>query len=71
MSLSLDQLKNAFKKPENTEFSGPSNYFPFWNMKVGEQAIIRFLPDLNEENPLGFMVEKTVHNLNINVWEMR
>jgi len=35
-------------------------------MKVGEQAIIRFLPDGDETNPLGFMVEKLNHNLTIN-----
>lgn len=65
MSFSLDQLKAAFKKEENKQ-SRPNNYYPFWEMKVGEQAIVRFLPDANEDNPLGFMVEKFMHTLTIN-----
>lgn len=65
MSLSIDQLRNAFKKQDTNE-SRPNNYYPFWNMKVGEQATIRFLPDANSENPLGFMVEKLMHTLVIN-----
>ena len=35
-------------------------------MKNGEQAIIRFLPDKNQDNPLGFLVEKLSHALTIN-----
>jgi len=67
MTLSIDQLKSAFKTPERTEGANmPNNYYPFWNMKVGEQAIIRFLPDSNSDNPLGFLVEKVMHNLEIN-----
>lgn len=66
MSLTLDQLKAAFKKNENPTGGRPNNYFPFWDMKVGEQAVIRFLPDQNPENPLGFMIEKLMHTLTIN-----
>lgn len=65
MALSLEQLTAAFKKQDNTE-SRPNNYYRFWDMKVGEQAVVRFLPDKNEDNPLGFMVEKLMHNLEIN-----
>jgi hypothetical protein len=67
MTLSIDQLKAAFKTPERTEGANlPNNYFPFWNMKNGESATIRFLPDSNTENALGFLVEKVMHNLEIN-----
>ncbi len=67
MALSLDQLKAAFKKPEQTEGgSRPNNYYPFWNIAEGQQAIVRFLPDKNEENPFGFVVEKLMHTLVIN-----
>jgi hypothetical protein len=67
MTLSIDQLKAAFKTPERTEGANlPNNYFPFWNMKNGETATIRFLPDSNSENALGFLVEKVMHNLEIN-----
>lgn len=66
--LSLDALKAQFKKSDNTNEggSGQNNYYPFWNMEVGEQAIVRFLPDANDENPMGFLVEKLMHTLEIN-----
>lgn len=67
MTLSIDQLRAAFKKPEQNENSrGPNNYFPFWNMKTGESATIRFLPDADDENPMGFLVEKKMHTLTVN-----
>jgi len=67
MSLSLDQLKLAFKKNENDSNSNRvNNYYPFWNMQDGQQAIVRFLPDKDSSNPLGFLVEKQMHTLNIN-----
>jgi len=65
MSLSLEQLKNAFKKPES-EGSRPNNYYPFWNIEDGQQAVVRFLPDKSNTNPLGFLVEKLMHTLDIN-----
>lgn len=69
MSIStLDQLKAAFGKNDKNEGGGsrPNNYYPFWNMPENSQAVIRFLPDKNEENPLGFLVEKRMHTLTIN-----
>lgn len=68
MALSLDQLKAAFKKPEQNEggTGRPNNYYPFWNIAEGQQAIVRFLPDRNQDNPFGFVVEKLMHTLTIN-----
>ena len=64
---SLDELRAAFQRKENDGGStGAGNYYPFWNLDYGQSAIIRFLPDKNEDNPLGFMVEKHMHNLEIN-----
>lgn len=63
---SLADLQGAFKTPEREGSNLPNNYYPFWNMKEGEQAIVRFLPDGNEDNALGFLVEKVMHNLVIN-----
>lgn len=64
--LTLEALKSQFKKSENTNDGGQNNYYPFWDMEIGEQAVVRFLPDKNEDNPLGFMVEKLMHTLVIN-----
>ena len=68
MALSLEQLQAAFKKNDNNNNEGgrPNNYFPFWDMKDNEKAVVRFLPDANEDNPMGFLVEKLMHNLTIN-----
>ena len=61
MALSFDQLKAAFGKRttgggsnENTGFW--DKFYPFYKMGFGETALFRFLPDANEENPLGFIV---------------
>jgi hypothetical protein len=53
------------KSDENTG-SNFDNYYPFWNMDIDAQAVIRFLPDANEENPLGFVTENISHVLYIN-----
>jgi hypothetical protein len=63
----MNKIKAAFKKAEpeqTTNFS--NNYYPFWNIQEGEEAIIRFLPDANDENPTGFLLEKVTHKLEIN-----
>lgn len=61
----LAALQAAFKKPENNE-GFTNNYYPFWNMEIGESCTVRFLPDGNSDNPMGFLVEKVMHNLDIN-----
>lgn len=66
MTLGLEQLRAAFKKNENEGTSRPNNYYPFWNIPEGSTAVIRFLPDANDENPMGFLVEKLMHTLTIN-----
>jgi hypothetical protein len=64
---SLEALKAAFSTPEREERSSlPNNYYPFWLMKVGEKAVVRFLPDKDENNIRGFLVEKVFHSLTIN-----
>lgn len=65
----LDSLKAAFgsDKTEGGQREGfTNNYYPFWNMKTGQKAVIRFLPDRDDTNPRGFLVEKVFHNLTIN-----
>lgn len=65
--LSLDQLKNAFSsKTSSGENSDWKKFFPFWKMENDTQVVIRFLPDLDEDNPLGFLVENLTHELVVN-----
>lgn len=64
---SLEALKAAFATPEREQRDSlPNNYYPFWLMKNGQRAIVRFLPDRDENNVRGFLVEKVFHNLVIN-----
>lgn len=43
-----------------------NNYYPFFKMPDESSARIRFVPDANEDNPLGFMIEKVTHQLKVN-----
>lgn len=60
----INSIINAFKSSNNNPGSG--NYYLFYKMNDNEQARIRFLPDKNEENRMGFLVEKVMHRLTIN-----
>jgi len=60
----INSIRNAFKSQERNTGSG--NYFNFFLMDNDQQARVRFLPDVNEENPMGFLVEKVNHHLIIN-----
>lgn len=65
--LSLDQLKNAFsQKTTSSENSDWKKFFSFWKMEPDTQVTVRFLPDLDEDNALGFLVENLSHELVIN-----
>lgn len=60
-------LAAAFQKPQTTGTNERfKKFYPFWKMNAGEQAVVRFLPDANQENPWGFMVENLTHKLEIN-----
>jgi len=41
-------------------------FFPFWKGEVDSTSTFRFLPDLDDKNPLGFLVENLVHELVVN-----
>lgn len=69
MAKSLKDLKNMFEQEANKGEERSTNqtgYYPFWNMKSGQRAVLRFLPDRDETNARGFLVEKVFHNLTIN-----
>lgn len=68
MSSRLEQLKAAFAAKTTSSSNDDSwkKFYPFWKMQENNQAVVRFLPDLDEDNPLGFLVENHVHELNIN-----
>lgn len=61
----LAKLAAMFATSDNND-SRPSNYYRFWDMNLEESCTVRLLPDANEDNPMEFMVEKLMHNLQIN-----
>jgi len=63
-NIDMDKLRSAFKPIKNS--AGQNNYYPFYKMNIGDSAEIRFLPDRNDENPRGFLIEKKMHTLVIN-----
>jgi len=63
----IEIMRERMKKSNNEGGGqGQNNYYPFWNMKEGEQCIVRFLPDKNPDNPLMFLAEKLMHTLSVN-----
>ena len=55
------RLEAQEHKPANNNQSGGLTY-PHWKINEGSQAILRFLPDANEENPF-FWVERAMIKL--------
>ena len=70
MKQSLSALKNLFASEDKSRENGggnlPNNYYPFWNMQVGQRVVMRFLPDRDSENVRAFLSEKVTHKLTIN-----
>lgn len=63
----LADLAAAFSSKAN-EGSGASwkLFFPFWKAETDTVSTVRFLPDADASNPMGFLVENLVHELEIN-----
>jgi hypothetical protein len=65
---SLADLASAFASKTS---GGDGNqtwklFFNFWKAPVDSVSTVRFLPDADEENPMGFLVENLAHELTIN-----
>jgi len=66
---SLADLASAFASKASGGGTGDQSwklFFPFWKAEPGTTSTIRFLPDADSENSLGFLVENLVHELVIN-----
>jgi len=66
---SLADLASAFAAKTSGEGSGNQQwklFFNFWKAPVDSTSVVRFLPDLDEDNPMGFLVENLAHELVIN-----
>lgn len=65
----LAALAEQFKQKTNDSGSGDVSwklFFPFWKSDMDTVSVVRFLPDADEENPMGFLVENHSHELTVN-----
>lgn len=65
---SLADLAAAFTSKTSESSGNPTwkLFFPFWKAEVDTVSTVRFLPDADEANPMGFLVENLTHDLTIN-----
>ena len=66
---SLADLTEQFKQKTNEGGSGNATwklFFNFWKADMDTVSTVRFLPDSDDENPMGFLVENLAHELVIN-----
>jgi len=70
--LSLAELRAQFENEKNKEETGGGDsggwkdFYPFWKMEPNQMAVVRFLPDADQDNPTGFYVENLTHSLIVN-----
>ena len=60
-SFSMDRARAAFGKQNNQRERTP--YYPFHTLPEGKSSTLRFIPDANPDNELGFLVERRMHEL--------
>jgi hypothetical protein len=54
------------KKQTNKTTRSESDVYPFWEMEADQEAVVRILPDLDEENRDVYQIDKLSHTLHIN-----
>jgi hypothetical protein len=68
---SLAEIRAKLKEQEsrgsdnNTRSGGDNSIYPFWNLKEGQESVVRFLPDANPDNTF-FWVERAMIKLPFN-----
>lgn len=66
---SLAELTEQFKQKTTEGGAGNATwrlFFNFWKAEMDTVSVVRFLPDADDENPMGFLVENLAHELVIN-----
>jgi len=57
---SLEKLRFAIAKKENSEISAPPLFFPFWKMEPGTSTVVRFVPDADTSNDTFWREEQVI-----------
>lgn len=64
----LAKLRAAYEGNNRNENSNNTftKFYPFYKMQTGEKCVVRFIPDLDESNSLGCLIENKYHMLTVN-----
>lgn len=69
MALNLQKMKESLQKEEQKAQNtggGDNAVYPFWNIPEDTPAVLRFLPDGDEDNDTSFWKERNIINLEFN-----
>jgi hypothetical protein len=61
-SFDINRARAAFGKQNNQQFER-TPYYPFHKLPEGKSTTLRFIPDANPDNELGFLVERKMHEI--------
>jgi hypothetical protein len=61
-SFDINRARAAFGK-QNNQQTERTPYYPFHKLPENKSTTVRFLPDANPDNELGFLVERRTHEL--------
>lgn len=60
----MDRARAAFGK-QNTQQFERTPYYPFHKLPEGKSSTLRFIPDANPDNELGFLIERRMHEVHV------
>lgn len=63
-SFSIERARAAFSKQPAAQ-TERTPYYPFYKLPEGKSSTLRFIPDANPENEMGFLIERRTHELMI------
>jgi gp32 DNA binding protein like len=67
-------MQDHFSSQSNTRSEGGNSnpkYYAMGKVEIDSAITLRFLPDLNQDNPMGFLKELVKHNLKVNGQDKR
>lgn len=59
----ISRARAAFSKQPGNQNSDRPSYYPFHKLPENKSATLRFIPDANPDNELGFLLERRMHEL--------
>ncbi len=59
----ISRARAAFSKQPGNQNTDRPSYYPFHKLPENKSATLRFIPDANPDNELGFLIERRMHEL--------